>query len=341
MATAYFFNDHIPVDYMQKTVIGSWPIFYADHGRDAIRMSVEDQAGAGADLVSDGQTRNYMVEYFSNLIQGYNCFECPIDFCNKDCGTGPVIIDRIDPDVVDDETVIEDLAYAVEISPRPVKGIITGPTTLVNCSRLDTDAYSSLYDEDLFTDLSDALVRIAKDMLDVGAHSIQIDEPFLSVGSPSHLAKYSIEYLCKRIPSDISLHVCGDVYKEIMDTITDEDRRVFDIVMGFRGVDSVSFSFAGYPQNKMVLGQYINGRPPKKIVVGCVRTDSERVETVNEVYNLLRYASWCAGEDNVIAAPDCGMKILSRDIAYRKLQVMCEAADKVASDLDHESSLVR
>ena len=321
---------------MLKTVIGSWPIFYADNEREAIRQSVQDQVEAGAELVSDGQTRNYMVEYFARLIEGFSCQKCPIEFCNKDCGAGSEIIGKIEHKNVYDDVVIEDLEYAVEVSPVPVKGIITGPTTLVNCSKLSTDEYENLFDKNLFEDLSKALVKIATNMLDVGVESIQIDEPFLSVGSPTHLAKFSLEYMAKHIPSDISLHVCGDVHKEIQDTITNNERSIFDIIMGFKGINSVSFSVLGYPQNKQCLAQYMNSAPPKKIIVGCIRTDDERVETVTEVYNLLRYASWALGPENVIAAPDCGMKILSRDIAKRKLAVMCEAARKLEAEQEDE-----
>ncbi len=42
---------------MHKTVIGSWPVFYGEHGKAAIRMAVEDQVAAGVDVISDGQTR--------------------------------------------------------------------------------------------------------------------------------------------------------------------------------------------------------------------------------------------------------------------------------------------
>ena len=321
---------------MLKTVIGSWPIFYADNEREAIRQSIQDQVDVGIELVSDGQTRNYMVEYFARLIEGFTCQKCPIEFCNKDCGTGPEIIGRINYDEVFDDVVIEDLEYAVEESPVPVKGIITGPTTLVNCSKLSTDDYRGLYDEDLFLDLSMALERIANNMLDVGVQGIQIDEPFLSVGSPTHLAKLSLEHMAKNIQADISLHVCGDVHREIQDSISGEERSIFDIIMGFKGINSVSFSVLGYPQNKRCLAKYIGSAPPKKIMVGCIRTDDERIESVKEVYELLRYASWALGEENVIAAPDCGMKILSRDIAKRKLAVMCEAARKLEQEKEDE-----
>ena len=324
---------------MLKTVIGSWPVFFSEHDKEAIKISIKDQVEAGIDIVSDGQTRNYMVEYFSNLIEGFNCQICPIDFCNKDCGVGPQVIDKITYETVHDDTVIGDLEYALEISPLPVKGIITGPTTLVNCSKLETDEYESLYDKQLFKDLSKALVKIANDMLRIGVHSIQIDEPFISVGSPTHLAKYSLEYMCKKIDSDISLHVCGDVNKEIFDTVKEDERKIFDIIMGFKGISSTSFSFKGYPQNKLCIAQYINSAPPKKIGLGCVRTDSEDVESVKEVYDLLRFGTYCLGEENVIAVPDCGMKILTRDLARQKLQVMCQAADDLQDALDKEKRI--
>ncbi|MHC1609244.1 MAG: hypothetical protein ACXQS3_03375, partial [Candidatus Methanofastidiosia archaeon] len=84
---------------------------------------------------------------------------------------------------------------------------------------------------------------------------------------------------------------------------------------------------------------YIGGVPPKKIGVGCVRADDEKVESIEGVYNLLRYAAWCVGEENVIAVPDCGMKILPRDIATRKVAVMCAAANKLDGDLESEKNV--
>lgn len=56
---------------MLTTVIGSYPLSYDKLGKDAIVKSVKDQIDAGIQLVSDGQTRYDMVEYFARAIEGY------------------------------------------------------------------------------------------------------------------------------------------------------------------------------------------------------------------------------------------------------------------------------
>jgi len=57
---------------MFTTVIGSYPLSYSELGKEAIIQSVKDQLEAGIDLVSDGQTRYDMVEYFARAISGYS-----------------------------------------------------------------------------------------------------------------------------------------------------------------------------------------------------------------------------------------------------------------------------
>ena len=57
---------------MFTTVIGSYPRRFAELGEEAIIQSVNDQREAGIDLVSDGQTRFDMIEYFARAISGYS-----------------------------------------------------------------------------------------------------------------------------------------------------------------------------------------------------------------------------------------------------------------------------
>ncbi len=71
---------------MFTTVIGSYPLKYDLLGKDAIRQTVQDQLDAGIDLVSDGQTRFDMIQYFATTIEGYG-FEGK-SFINGKIGKG-------------------------------------------------------------------------------------------------------------------------------------------------------------------------------------------------------------------------------------------------------------
>jgi 5-methyltetrahydropteroyltriglutamate--homocysteine methyltransferase len=57
---------------MLTTVIGSYPLNYSELGPDAIKTAVSDQLEAGIDIISDGQTRCDMIEYFASAIDGYS-----------------------------------------------------------------------------------------------------------------------------------------------------------------------------------------------------------------------------------------------------------------------------
>ena len=106
---------------MFTTVLGSYPLSYNELGKDAIIRSVSDQIDAGIQLVSDGQTRYDMVEYFARAIEGY-CYAAK-SFINGKIGRGSP------------EIFLEDLEIAKGMAPH-VKGIITGPVTLVFSSEI-------------------------------------------------------------------------------------------------------------------------------------------------------------------------------------------------------------
>ena len=100
---------------MFTTVIGSYPLKYSDLGADAIRQAIDDQLQAGIDLVTDGQTRYDMIEYFARAIEGYT-------YDGKSVITGKIGHGRPDQ-------FVEDLRIARSLAPR-VKGLITGPVNL-------------------------------------------------------------------------------------------------------------------------------------------------------------------------------------------------------------------
>ncbi len=282
---------------MFTTVIGSYPLKYAQLGKDAILRSVQDQLDAGIDLVSDGQTRFDMIECFARIIEGYS-FETKSFIKSK--------IGRALPDFL-----LEDLETARGLTPH-VKGIITGPITLVFSSRIK-GFYRGYHDEGIYMDTAGALLDIALAMERQGAEWIQIDEPYLSVGAPMDIAKKAIESISTKIKVPVALHVCGKVVSIIEQLL--EIKGVMLLSHGFKGEDNISIlSNEKLASSNRVLG------------LGCVNTKNRRVEDVEEISDIIRTALKSLPPDRLVIHPDCGLRLLDRETAIGKMKNMVHAS---------------
>lgn len=299
-----------PSSFSQKlsSVFGTY-----DEYKPAIELAVRDQIEAGIDIISDGQVRDGMVEIFAKAIPGMVVEE-----------NTPKIVGKIMPSY--GAISAGDLKYAINVAEsisknyasnkhrkikegaKGVKGIITGPSTLVFSSRLE-GFYNKK--EDAIIDLAYALKKEAEFLEKAGAICIQIDEPFISTGvADVNIAKKAIDIITKDLSVPKALHVCGDV------------KDVFGEILKFN-VDVLDFEFAGIPQNIDLLENInLNG---KKIGFGCLDNKTNRVESREEVEKLVKKAIELVGRDNLIIDPDCGMRLRSRDAAFSKLKVMVDA----------------
>ncbi|KAF5089049.1 5-methyltetrahydropteroyltriglutamate--homocysteine methyltransferase [anaerobic digester metagenome] len=317
---------------MLTTVVGSYPAlpeepsslsqklssFFGTYDRykPAIELAVRDQIEAGIDIISDGQVRDGMVEIFAKAIPGMTVE-----------GNTPKIVGKIKPSPV--SISAEDLKYAVKIAEgiskeyssnpckieegvKGVKGIITGPSTLVFSSLLE-GFYKSK--DKAVIDLAYALKKEAEFLERTGAVYIQIDEPFLSTGLPDiKTAKKAIEIITKDLKVPTAMHVCGDISD------------VFEELLTFP-VDIVDCEFAGIPKNINVLEETANKGliKDKKIGFGCIDTKKKEVEDPKKVLELIKKGLEAFGKDNLIIDPDCGMKMLPKEAAFSKLKAMTEA----------------
>jgi 5-methyltetrahydropteroyltriglutamate--homocysteine methyltransferase len=283
---------------MFTTVIGSYPISYQKFGKDAILQSVQDQIDAGIDLVSDGQTRFDMIEYFAKAIEGFS-------FDSKSFISGK--IGKGNPDVM-----VSDLKTAQELTTH-VKGIVTGPVTLVLSSRIK-GYYQGYRDENVYLDASEAILGIAQALEEQGAEWIQIDEPYLSVGAPMEIAKKAIERIALNLKVPVAVHVCGKV-GSIIDKLLDLD-----------GVDMISHGFKG--EDNLALLQYDKLINSKKILgLGCVNTKRSKVEEVSEIETVIKTALQNFPRERLAIHPDCGLRPLNdREAALAKLKNMVIAS---------------
>lgn len=288
---------------MLTTVIGSYPLKYSEHGPDAVRMAVEDQLYAGIDLVTDGQTRYDMVEYFARAIDGYS-------YEGKSIITGQIGRGRPDE-------FLEDLSIARSLAPR-VKGLITGPVTMIFSSRIKAN-YAGYRDESVYVDTANSLLEIARALEAEGAEWIQIDEPYLSVGAPMAIARRAVEHIATGLSVPVAMHVCGTIGP------------ILPELLEWKGLSLLSHAFMG-DRNDAVLQSDALKQSDKMLGLGCIDTKTTDIEAEDAVIELITRGLKLLPQERIVIHPDCGLRILPRDIVQSKLKVMVSAARQITAN---------
>jgi 5-methyltetrahydropteroyltriglutamate--homocysteine methyltransferase len=319
---------------MLTTVVGSYPthpqspksfgeklsnfIGSYDEFKPAIARAVSDQIRAGIDLVSDGQVRGDMIEIFARHMPGMVVEE---NICKIKGKINPAVSSIGAEDLKFANKIVKstlnELNKKINLNPeemdkKGVKGIITGPTTMIYSSRIE-GFYDPANKDKAVLDMAHALKKEAKFLESAGASIIQLDEPFISTGLVNvNTAQKAVEIISKDLRVPVSLHVCGDI------------GQVFHQLLKFK-VDIVDCEFAGIPKNIQVLESQSSFNK-KKIGFGCLDTKKESVETIQDVSNLIKLGADIIGTENMLIDPDCGMRMLSREAAFLKLENMVIAS---------------
>ena len=286
---------------MFTTVIGSYPLNYREIGVNAIKGAVKDQLDAGVWLITDSQSRYDMVEYFARSIEGYS-------YSDRSVITGKIGRGY-------SQELLDDLKVAKEMAPH-CKGVITGPITLVFDSKIKA-YYKGFSDEQVYFDTAKALLDIALDLQQCGAEWIQIDEPFLSVGAPMNIARQAIESIAMNLQVPVALHVCGVVTK------------IFKELLQWKGITMLSHSFMG--DNNLEILEWSELKDSNKILgLGCIDTKTVEVEEVADIEKLITKALENLPTERLAIHPDCGFKLLPRDVAFEKLKRMVLATTRIS-----------
>lgn len=312
---------------MKSTVVGSFPASESspsnfkekllnslgsyDPFKDAIKDSVIAQLDAGVDIISDGQVRGDMVSIFTKYIPGMKIEE-----------GNTFIVGKIRNPT--QEISIKDLIYAKKVMEeyyggkipegKGVKGIITGPNTIVHSSRIQSFYKSK---EDAIIDLAHSL-KGEVDAIAEKVHPayIQVDEPFLSTGMVDmKTAREAIGILKDGLVVPLAMHVCGLLNDAFKDLAT------FDI-------DILDMEFAGNNVNLGVLEENAYLLKDKKVGFGCVDSSVNEVDDIGDVEALVTKAIEIVGKDNLLLDPDCGLRRAPKDVAFEKLRLMNQIKDK-------------
>jgi len=292
---------------VKTSVIGSYPMNidnmelmgdYFDQKESSwnkyIDNAVCDMLNAGIDIISDGQTRDSFVNIFTRKLKG-----CRIRARTE-------VIDKVE---YNGGITIDDQEYVKSIIPKDkeIVGVLTGPYTLTKSSI--NLFYNDL--KDLAFDFAYALGQEVKE-LQKYVDLISIDEPCFSIDFPD-FGKDLLNVITKDLTVPVRLHVCGDVSKVIPE--------ILDMP-----VDIISHEFKASPKLFNAFEKY---NVTKKICLGSVCSDNVRVETVDEIIKHIQSGIKFFGDKISQLAPDCGLRLLPKNIAFQKLKNLVAAGEKV------------
>jgi len=326
-------NDH----FLLTTVVGSYPkpkwlhrardLFkdedhdfddenFAEAKDDAARLITEEHERSGLDVVVDGEMRrNEMVEYFAHRIDGYE-FNGPVKVWGHNYFDKPSVVEEVE---YDEPWLVDEFEFTTGVAPRPVKVPITGPYTLASWS------FNEHYDseEAVAYDLADLVNEEIDRLVEAGARYIQIDEPALATTPDDHaIVGECLEHIADGVPDDVrlGLHVCYGDYSRIYPEILDMPAHEYDLELANGDYDQLDV----FKQHEFT----------KDLALGVVDVHTGEVESVEEIKQNIKRGFEVVPPERLTVSPDCGVKLLPREVAYRKMANMVEAARQVEEELD-------
>ena len=295
----------------------------------ATAEAVADQAACGIDIPTDGEQRreNY-IHYQCRYLKGF-------DFENLERrvlrnGAYETRLPAIRGPIGPGETLVlpRDWRVAQAATGRPVKITLPGPMTIsdttVDCHYGDAPR--------LTRDLADALNGEILALAEAGCEYIQIDEPILA-RNPDEALAYGIETLERcwhGVPEGVTriVHACCGYPNRIDDpnyskADADAYARLAEALDGT--VDQLSIEDSHRHNDLSLFEKFTK----TVLIVGFFDIAASRIETVDEIEARMREVAGALPPGQLIAAPDCGLGFLGRDLAMSKLRNMCEAARRI------------
>lgn len=288
---------------------------------------IADQTECGIDIPTDGEVRreNY-IHYHCRHFNGIDFENLTRVLARDGAATMELPTIRAEISVRPGHFLPHDFKVAQAATDKPVKLTVPGPITIA-----DTTADDFYGDKKrLCRDLADAINHEVKALSEAGCRYIQIDEP-LFARKPDEALQYGIENL-ERCFHGIGKHTtavmhmcCG--YPNFLDEegYHKADREVYlrlAQTLDDSLIKQVSIEDAHQHNDLSLLDLFQHS----SIIFGSVAVASSRVESVDEIRDRLRAALDHIDRDRLIAAPDCGLGLLGRDLAMQKLKNMCSAA---------------
>ncbi|MCO7254942.1 5-methyltetrahydropteroyltriglutamate--homocysteine S-methyltransferase [Dickeya oryzae] len=306
------------LDFKQGRLDGqSYRIGIAEH----IKQAIVEQERLELDVLVHGEAeRNDMVEYFGEHLDGFVFTQNGwVQSYGSRCVKPPVVIGDISrPEPI----TVEWAKYAQSLTSKPVKGMLTGPVTIL-CWSFPREDVSR---ETIAKQIALALRDEVADLEQAGIGIIQIDEPALREGLPLHRSDWAaylewavdafrLNAAVAKDDTQIHTHMCYCEFNDIMDSIAALDADVITIETSRSDME--------------LLESFEEFEYPNEIGPGVYDIHSPNVPSVEWIEALLRKAAQRIPAERLWVNPDCGLKTRGWPETRQSLANMVQAAKRL------------
>ena len=268
--------------------------------RAEIERSVREQEKLELDVLVHGEAeRNDMVEYFGEQLDGYAFSQFGwVQSYGSRCVKPPILFGDISrPKAM----TVEWITYAQSLTKKPMKGMLTGPVTILNWSFVRDDQPRSASCKQLAL----AIRQEVLDLEQAGVRVIQIDEAALREGLPLRKSQWQ-EYLDWAVESfritangvgdetQIHTHMCYSEFNDIIASIADMDADVITIETSRSDME--------------LLDAFDSFKYPNEIGPGVYDIHSPNIPTQEHIVQLMKKAAERIPAERLWVNPDCGLK---------------------------------
>jgi 5-methyltetrahydropteroyltriglutamate--homocysteine methyltransferase len=291
---------------------------------DATKLAIQEMERAGIDIITDGEIRRESYSNrFANSLDG-------IDDQNPAVIRSQNGLETLIPRVVGKITrvhsvEVEDFKFLKQHTDRLTKVTLPGPFTM------GQQAKDEFYrdEEAMVMDFAAAVNAEALALQAAGADFIQLDEPWLR-HDPEAAKRYAVKAINRALQGvsvPTIVHLCFG-YAAV---VKGQKPTGYSFLPGLGDSIATQISIEA-AQPKLDLG-VLADLAGKKIMLGVLDLGNQHIETAEQVAVRIRAGLKYVKAEQLIPAPDCGMKYLSRDIAYGKLCALSQGAQLVRAEL--------
>jgi 5-methyltetrahydropteroyltriglutamate--homocysteine methyltransferase len=297
--------------------------YLAEAQDDATRLAIKAQEEAGLDIITDGEIRRESYSNrFATALEG-------IDLDNPgvalDRSGHPNPVPRIVGKIRRNGPVeVADLRFLRAHTTRMAKMTVPGPFTM--SQQAQNDCYPTLAEAAM--DYAEAVNVEIKDLFAAGADVVQIDEPYMQA-RPGPAEEYGLAALNRAlegVSGTTAVHICFGYA-----AIIHERPSAYSFLPQLKGCRARQISIET-AQSKLDCA-VLKELPEQKIILGVLDLSTPDVETPQTVAERIRRALVHRSPEDIIVAPDCGLKYLPRDSAFGKMKAMVEGARLVRAEL--------